>query len=51
MYGDKTATLERIKQSIIKLPQNIRNRLVLENDEASNNTILSIRHYLIKTTL
>ena len=39
MYGDKIATLERLKQSILKLPQNIRNRLVLENDEASNNTM------------
>lgn len=35
MYDDKTATLERIKQFILKLPQNVRNRLVLENDEAS----------------
>ena len=44
MYGDKSATLERIKQSILNLPQNIRNRLVLENDEASNNTISSISY-------
>ena len=35
MYADKTATLERIKQFILKLSQNVRNRLVLENDEAS----------------
>ncbi|KAF8813871.1 UV-endonuclease UvdE [Phlegmacium glaucopus] len=37
MYDDKTATLERIKQSILKLPQNVRNRLVLENDEMCYN--------------
>ena len=44
MYDDKTATLERIKQFILKLPQNIRNRLVLENDEASINTMFSINY-------
>jgi UV DNA damage endonuclease len=34
MYEDKTATLERIKKTITDvLPENVRNRLVLENDE------------------
>ena len=34
MYDDKSATLERLKQSISTLPKNVRDRLVLENDEA-----------------
>jgi UV DNA damage endonuclease len=34
MYGDKMATLERIKDTIVNvLPKNVRDRLVLENDE------------------
>lgn len=34
MYENKTATLERIKKTITEiLPQNVRARLVLENDE------------------
>lgn len=34
MYEDKTATLLRIKETITTLlPQNVRDRLVLENDE------------------
>ncbi|KAH9485545.1 UV-damage endonuclease [Psilocybe cubensis] len=37
VYGDKLATLERLKQSIKNLPDNIRNRLVLENDEMCYN--------------
>ncbi|KZT29063.1 UV-endonuclease UvdE [Neolentinus lepideus HHB14362 ss-1] len=33
-YGDKPAALARIKKSVTeRLPQNVRNRLVLENDE------------------
>ncbi|KAF8160729.1 UV-endonuclease UvdE-domain-containing protein [Crassisporium funariophilum] len=37
MYDDKSATLTRIKDSIRNLPQNVRNRLVLENDEMCYN--------------
>ncbi|CAA7271235.1 unnamed protein product [Cyclocybe aegerita] len=37
VYDDKTATLERLKQSIRDLPTNVRNRLVLENDEMCYN--------------
>jgi UV DNA damage endonuclease len=34
MYGDKPAALERIKATITNLlPNNVRQRLVLENDE------------------
>jgi len=34
MYGDKPAALERIKATITNLlPGNVRQRLVLENDE------------------
>jgi len=33
VYGDKAKTLGRLKESIKALPANIRNRLVLENDE------------------
>lgn len=34
MYGDKPATLERVKATITNLlPSNVRQRLVLENDE------------------
>lgn len=34
MYEDKTETLKRIKKTITGiLPENVRNRLVLENDE------------------
>ncbi|KAL4073835.1 UV-endonuclease UvdE [Scleroderma citrinum] len=36
VYGDKKATLERIRKTIRDdLPKNVRNRLVLENDEVS----------------
>ncbi|TFK44321.1 UV-endonuclease UvdE-domain-containing protein [Crucibulum laeve] len=38
MYGDKPAALERIKRTIQQvLPQNVRDRLVLENDEMCYN--------------
>lgn len=33
LYGNKDATLSRIKQTVLDLPSNVRNRLVLENDE------------------
>lgn len=34
MYEDKSTTLERIKKTVIEeLPENVRSRLVLENDE------------------
>lgn len=34
IYDDKAATVERIKKNVTELlPQNVRNRLVLENDE------------------
>ncbi|PFH49736.1 hypothetical protein AMATHDRAFT_120164, partial [Amanita thiersii Skay4041] len=45
VYGDKIATIERIKKSIrVLLRQNVRNRLVLENDELCYNAeeLLSI---------
>ncbi|OZJ06115.1 hypothetical protein BZG36_01052 [Bifiguratus adelaidae] len=32
-YGDKEATLQRFEENYLKLPQSIKNRLVLENDE------------------
>lgn len=32
-YGDKPAALARCKENILKLPENVRARLVLENDE------------------
>ncbi len=34
-FGDKAATLQRFKDNYIKLPQGIKNRLVLENDDVS----------------
>lgn len=38
MYGDKPATLERVKATITNLlPSNVRQRLVLENDEMCYN--------------
>ncbi|KAG6869109.1 hypothetical protein C0993_001674 [Termitomyces sp. T159_Od127] len=38
IYGDKVATVERIKRTVTELlPQNVRNRLVLENDELCYN--------------
>ncbi|KAH0589097.1 hypothetical protein H2248_004868 [Termitomyces sp. 'cryptogamus'] len=45
IYGDKVATIERIKKTITELlPQNVRSRLVLENDELCYNAedLLSI---------
>ncbi len=33
VYNDKSMTLSRLKQSIKDLPRNVRQRLVLENDE------------------
>ena len=32
-FGDKTATLQRFRENYTKLPENIKARLVLENDE------------------
>ncbi|KAH7913467.1 UV-endonuclease UvdE-domain-containing protein [Hygrophoropsis aurantiaca] len=37
VYGDKEATLQRIRKTIEDLPQRVRNRLVLENDELCYN--------------
>ncbi|KAG6897888.1 hypothetical protein C0992_009372 [Termitomyces sp. T32_za158] len=38
IYDDKAATIERIKRTVTELlPQNVRNRLVLENDELCYN--------------
>ncbi|KAI5115036.1 hypothetical protein M0805_005324 [Coniferiporia weirii] len=37
MYGDKLATLERFKENYTKLPENVKGRLVLENDEMCYN--------------
>ncbi|KAF9567944.1 UV-endonuclease UvdE [Agrocybe pediades] len=37
VYGDKVSTLERLKENLQKLPHNIRDRLVLENDEICYN--------------
>jgi UV DNA damage endonuclease len=34
-FGDKAATLERFRENYKKLPQSIKNRLVLENDDVS----------------
>ena len=33
VYGDKPSTLERFKENYKQLPDNIKARLVLENDE------------------
>lgn len=33
VFGDKDATIARFKENYVKLPQNIKNRLVLENDD------------------
>lgn len=33
VFGDKPATLDRFRENYAKLPQNVRNRLVLENDD------------------
>lgn len=35
VFGDKEATLERFRQNYQTLPQDIKNRLVLENDDVS----------------
>ncbi|KDR75132.1 hypothetical protein GALMADRAFT_249051 [Galerina marginata CBS 339.88] len=37
VYNDKPTTLQRLKESIRTLPSNVRNRLVLENDEMCYN--------------
>ncbi|KAI0030146.1 UV-endonuclease UvdE-domain-containing protein [Vararia minispora EC-137] len=37
MYGDKQVTLERFKSNYQRLPQDIKDRLVLENDEMCYN--------------
>ncbi|KAK4050897.1 hypothetical protein OIO90_004873 [Microbotryomycetes sp. JL221] len=37
VYGDKPAAIERIKENFRKLPDNIKGRLVLENDELGFN--------------
>ena len=33
IFGDKPATLDRFRENYAKLPQNVKNRLVLENDD------------------
>lgn len=33
MFGDKQATLDRFRENYAKLPQGVKNRLVLENDD------------------
>lgn len=33
IFGDKEATINRFKENYVKLPQGIKNRLVLENDD------------------
>jgi UV DNA damage endonuclease len=35
VYGDKQAALKRLEENFLKLPENVRNRLVLENCEIS----------------
>jgi UV DNA damage endonuclease len=35
VYGDKPSTLARFKENYVTLPDNIKARLVLENDEVS----------------
>jgi UV DNA damage endonuclease len=36
VYGDKPSTLARFRENYLTLPDNIKARLVLENDEVSN---------------
>lgn len=36
VYGDKPSTLARFKENYLKLPDNIKARLVLENDEVND---------------
>ena len=35
VFGDKEATINRFKENYARLPQNVKNRLVLENDDVS----------------
>ena len=35
VFGDKTATLDRFRENYRRLPQGVKNRLVLENDDVS----------------
>ena len=35
VFGDKAATLDRFRENYKKLPQGVKNRLVLENDDVS----------------
>ena len=35
VFGDKAATLDRFRENYVKLPQGVKNRLVLENDDVS----------------
>lgn len=37
VYGDKPAAMARMRENIMKLPKNVRDRLVLENDEMGYN--------------
>jgi len=37
VFGDKAGTLERLKENYAKLPDNVKGRLVLENDEICYN--------------
>lgn len=35
LYGDKKSSIERFKENFVKLPDRIRNRIILENDDKS----------------
>lgn len=53
VYGDKSTTLGRLKESIKALPANVRNRLVLENDEVRHlrKNPMSLSHYLFRSAI
>lgn len=44
VYGDKPSTLARFKENYVTLPDNIKGRLVLENDEVRTAVTIAARH-------
>ena len=51
VYGDKPSTLARFKENYVTLPDNIKGRLVLENDEVRTAGTIAARTPLITDLL
>ena len=51
VFGDKQATLERFRTNYAKLPENVKARLVLENDEVSTSIVNDFKYLIFVAAL